>query len=81
MYDNPNKQDDDDGNVVDNNNLDDNTAIQRVNHPVQDNLASRAAPLSRQKGQHETISFSLVVRHWSTGSKALVDIPTPGKRR
>ena len=34
MYDNPDKQDDDDRNVVDNDNLDDNTAIQRIHHPV-----------------------------------------------
>ena len=79
MYDNPDKQDDDDRNVVDNDNLDDDTAIQLINHPVQGNRSSRAAPLSRQKGQHDYISLFLVVRQWSTG--CLVDIPAPGKQR
>ena len=41
------RQDNYDEKVSGNDNLDDNTAIQRINHPVQDNLASRAAPLSR----------------------------------
>ena len=47
IHDNPDKQEDDDENVVEDDNLDDNTALQRINHPVLDNLASRAAPLSR----------------------------------
>ena len=41
------KQDNDFEKVSGNDNLDDNAAIQRIHHPVQDNLASRAAPLSR----------------------------------
>ena len=47
---------------------------------IQSNLASSAAPLSRWKGQHERLSLFLVCRQWSTGLKALVDIPAPGKR-
>ena len=73
------KQDDDCEKFSGNDNIDDDTTIQRIHHPVQDNLASRAAPLSRQKGQHERFSLFLIVRQCSNGLWAQVDIPAPGK--